>query len=191
MTLVRVSSPSGMGAKRGRASSARGPWIVLRVLCLCSVFLAGFRRRVSPAAGASFATHADYETGPRPTSVAVGDFNGDGKPDFAVVNNAANTVSVLLGHGDGSFQAQRTFVVGSTPSSVAVGDFNGDGKPDLAVANNADATVSVLLGNGDGSFRRSGHSWWDRHHHRSRWMTSTATASPTSRSPTTAPARAR
>ena len=91
--------------------------------------------------------------GTLPRSVAVGDFNGDGKPDLTVANQDADTVSVLLGNGDGSFQAPRTFAVGSVPFSVAVGDFNGDGKPDLTVANENVATVSVLLGNGDGSFQ--------------------------------------
>jgi hypothetical protein len=85
--------------------------------------------------------------------VAVGDFNGDGKPDLAVANWNSNSVSVLLGNGDGSFQAAQDFGAGISPESVAVGDFNGDGKPDLAVANFGSATVSVLLGNGDGSFR--------------------------------------
>ena len=46
-----------------------------------------------------------------------------------------NTVSVLLGNGDGTFQNQKTFPVGSHPSSVAVADVNGDGRPDLIVAN--------------------------------------------------------
>jgi hypothetical protein len=60
---------------------------------------------------------------------------------------------VLLGNGDGSFQAAQNFGVGSSPWSLAVGDFNGDGVQDLAVANNGSNNVSVLLGNGDGSFQ--------------------------------------
>jgi hypothetical protein len=85
--------------------------------------------------------------------VAVGDFNGDGTLDLAVANFGSNTVSVLLGNGDGTFQAARAFPAGASPRAVAVGDFNGDGLPDLAVANAAvNGTVSVLLGNGDGSF---------------------------------------
>ncbi|MGH8395367.1 MAG: FG-GAP repeat domain-containing protein, partial [Pseudomonas sp.] len=62
-------------------------------------------------------------------------------------------VSVLLGNGDGTFQAARYFTGGSFPLSVAVGDFNGDGLADLAVANNGSGNVSVLLGNGDGTFQ--------------------------------------
>ena len=82
----------------------------------------------------------------------MGDFNGDGVPDLAVADFASNTVSVLLGNGDGSFQGARSFDAGSNPSSVAVGDFNRDGQLDLAVANSSSKNASVLLGNGDGSF---------------------------------------
>jgi hypothetical protein len=91
--------------------------------------------------------------GSRPVSVAVGDFNGDGKADLAVANYVDNTVTVLLGNGDGTFTAAGSpIVVGNGATSVAVGDFNGDGKADLAVANYGSGTLTVLLGNGDGTF---------------------------------------
>src|SRR5215831_12571491 len=104
------------------------------------------------AQAVSFIARGDSVAGNFPVSVAVGDFNGDGKPDLAVANPLFpnGTVSVLLGNGDGSFQAAQAFGAGSQPLSVAVGDFNGDGKPDLAVANQVSNNVSVLLGNGDG-----------------------------------------
>ncbi|MHC5768441.1 MAG: FG-GAP-like repeat-containing protein [Nostoc sp.] len=85
-------------------------------------------------------------------SVAVGDFNGDGKLDLAVANNGSKTVSVLLGNGTGGFAAATNFTVGTNPRSVTVGDFNGDGKLDLATANFGSNTVSVLLGTGTGGF---------------------------------------
>jgi len=75
----------------------------------------------------------------------VGDFNGDGKLDIAAANAQSDDVSVLLGNGDGTFQAALNFAVGSGPGSVAVGDFNGDGKLDVAVVNHDSGTVSVLL----------------------------------------------
>src|SRR5690348_16537464 len=74
-----------------------------------------------------------------PESVAVGDFNGDGKMDLAVTNSfnsSGNTVTVLLGNGNGTFQARVDYATGAFPQAVAVGDFNGDQKQDLAVANN-------------------------------------------------------
>ena len=67
-------------------------------------------------------------------------------------NSDANTVSVLLNRGDGSFQPKLDYATGRRPSSVAIGDLNGDGKPDLATANVDGNTVSVLLNRGDGSF---------------------------------------
>src|SRR5207253_7607829 len=98
-----------------------------------------------------------YPAGDSPYAVAVGGFDGDGRLDLAVVNNSGlGTVSVLLGNGDGSFQAWQSYTVGVQPTSVAVGDFNGDGIPDLVVANSSPlkitGTVSVLLGTGKGMF---------------------------------------
>jgi hypothetical protein len=84
--------------------------------------------------------------------VAIGDVNGDGKPDLVTANHSANTVSVLLGNGNGTFGPKTDFATGSLPSSVAIDDLNGDGKPDLVTANHNASTASVLLGNGDGTF---------------------------------------
>jgi hypothetical protein len=104
----------------------------------------------------TFQPHVDYPVGMGPYSVAVGDFNRDGKLDLVVANYPfVFTVSVLLGNGDGTFQPQVTYPVGRQPISVAVADLNGDGKLDLAVADFTDGFVSVLLGNGDGTFQPS------------------------------------
>jgi hypothetical protein len=87
-------------------------------------------------------------------SVAVGDFNRDGKLDLVFTNSSNNTVEVLRGNGDGTFQSNPLILpVGAGPSSVAVGDFLHNGKLDLAVTNSGSNTVSVLLGNGDGTFQ--------------------------------------
>jgi len=91
-------------------------------------------------------------TGSQPFSVAVSDFNMDGKADIVTANYNSNTVSVLLGNGIGSFAAATDFAVGTHPWSVAVGDFNEDGIPDIAAANYSSNTVSILLGTGTGSF---------------------------------------
>src|SRR5439155_1243222 len=86
-------------------------------------------------------------------SLAVADFNGDGKLDLAAIDAGSNTVSVLLGNGDDTFQPALTFTVGTDPRSVAVGDFDGDGKLDLVVADYGSNDVSVLLGAGNGTFQ--------------------------------------
>ncbi len=83
------------------------------------------------------------DVGDSPESVAVADLNNDGAPDLVTANTSSNDVSVLLGSGGGTFQAQQTFPVGSNPRSVAVADLNNDGAPDLVTANTND--VSVLL----------------------------------------------
>jgi hypothetical protein len=89
-------------------------------------------------------------------SRGVRDFNHDGILDLAVANggdppNPGNSISVLLGKGDGTFQAAQTYAAGFLPSSVAAGDFNHDGNLDLAVA--SQWGVSILLGDGTGAFQ--------------------------------------
>ncbi|MES2703357.1 MAG: FG-GAP-like repeat-containing protein [Bacteroidota bacterium] len=97
----------------------------------------------------SFATHVTFATGEQPWSVAIGDIDGDGKPELAVANNASSTVSVYHNTGSsgsitsGSFATQVTYATGSNPYSVAIGDIDGDGKADLAVADLGSATISV------------------------------------------------
>ena len=98
-------------------------------------------------------------------SVAAADVNGDGKPDLVVVNMCSSngcyygsTVGVLLGNGNGTFQAAVTYGSGgSYAGGVAVADVNGDGKPDVVVTNGGSAgeegLMGVLLGNGDGTFQ--------------------------------------
>jgi VCBS repeat-containing protein len=99
-----------------------------------------------------------YPTGIGPSSVAVGDLNGDGLPDLVTGNLGFDpsgdipttlppgTVSVLLGNGGGTFSAATPYLTGSVlPFSVAIGDLNGDGQLDLAVANAGYNNVTVLL----------------------------------------------
>jgi len=100
-----------------------------------------------------FKARIDYGAGTYPSSVAIGDLDGDGTPDLAVANGGSDNVSVLLGNGDGTFQAAVNYGAGGSPESVAIGDLDGDGDLDLALANDDTDNVSVLLGNGDGTFQ--------------------------------------
>src|SRR5438270_526986 len=97
----------------------------------------------------SFIAAPFVSVGSGPESVAVGSFTSDGHADLVVANLTSNTVSILLGNGDGSFQSAQSYPAGFLPDAVALGDFNGDGHADLAIADDG-LGVSVLLGNGDG-----------------------------------------
>jgi type II secretory pathway component GspD/PulD (secretin) len=106
----------------------------------------------------------DYATGTAPDAVITADFNADGKADLATANFTANTVSILLGNGNGTFGTHTDVAVGEGPTTLVSGDFNADGKTDLAVAcqtgsvsgglgpHMASPSVTILLGNGDGTF---------------------------------------
>jgi hypothetical protein len=87
-------------------------------------------------------------------SIAVGDFDHDGILDLAVSDSRANTVTVFLGTGNGSFRSTWKFRLPMQGKEfyLAVADFNGDGIPDLAVINEDEDSFEVMLGNGNGTF---------------------------------------
>ena len=80
-----------------------------------------------------------------PTSLALGDLNGDGKPDLTVANKGSNGVSVLLNQGGGTFAAKVDYPTGLQANCVTLGDLDGDGKLDLAVTNYTGDDITVLL----------------------------------------------
>src|SRR5713101_2584118 len=89
-------------------------------LSLLVVILSGPLEPDAAAQTVSFGPHTDFGTGSEPRSVAVGDFNGDGKLDLAVANLNSATVSILLGAGTGGFGAKTDFATGAGPFSLAV-----------------------------------------------------------------------
>ncbi len=111
------------------------------------------------AATIAFKPPVSYPVGTNPMAVSVGDFNGDGKLDLAIVNHGFSDtaddggVSVLLGNGDGTFQAARNFGAGKQPESIAIADFNSDDKLDIIAVSETENVLNVLLGNGDGTFQ--------------------------------------
>ena len=105
---------------------------------------------------AQFETRGSSVVNNYPTSLAVGDFNHDGKLDIAVIAGSSNenTLAILIGNGDGTFLPTSYYTVGIGPLSVTTADFNHDGKLDLAVGSEANY-IAVLLGNGDGTFQNA------------------------------------
>jgi len=95
-----------------------------------------------------------FPVGSEPWDLKSADFNHDGIADLVVTNVGAGSteISVLLGRGDGTYQAERRYTTGDGPRDVATADFNGDGNTDLAVTNVRSGDVSILLGAGDGTF---------------------------------------
>jgi hypothetical protein len=109
----------------------------------------------STIASAQFETRGSFVANHTPYSIAVADFNHDGLLDLAIASAGSNTdtVTVLLGNGDGTFRHQASYTVGVAPTSIVAVDFDQDGNLDLALANSLSSYVSILLGNGDGTFR--------------------------------------
>jgi len=100
-------------------------------------------------------------TGSQPSGLTVADVNADGKPDIITANSNGNLVGVLLGNGNGTFQAMTAYATGpanssSQPKTARVADVNADGKLDIITANsntNPSGAAGVLLGNGNGTFQ--------------------------------------
>jgi hypothetical protein len=107
----------------------------------------------------TFGAPRTFPAGPHPGRVVVGDFNGDGILDLAVTDSpftGTPGVSILLGNGDGTFQAPRSFPTGGLPGSIAVGHFHDPNILDLVVTvfqQNREYRANVFLGNGDGTFQ--------------------------------------
>src|SRR5207302_1260057 len=142
-TSRSMAEAGGVTERRTKGSRFRSLLLIPPLLALVAALV--------PAAPASALPLPDlkFGTGTEPNSVAIGDLDGDGKPDLVSANADPVTVSVLLANGDGTFRGHRDYVVGMYPVWVTIGDLNGDGHPDLVTANGESNTVSVLLGNGN------------------------------------------
>jgi hypothetical protein len=112
-------------------------------------------------AGAGLSAEADceepshvaiYPVGQDTEIVIARDFNNDWILDLATQNEDTFDLSILLGRGDGTFEAARSVGVGTKPDDLAAGDFDRDGNLDLAVATRGEFGVIFLFGRGNGSF---------------------------------------
>ncbi|MFN7955602.1 MAG: VCBS repeat-containing protein [bacterium] len=104
----------------------------------------------------SFASTVNEQaTGNKPAGIVLADFNGDAKLDVATPDSGTNSVSVMLGDGQGSFGVATHPTVDAPPVAIVAGFLNDDGILDLATANDRSGnndTVSILIGNGSGGF---------------------------------------
>src|SRR5215467_4758544 len=102
----------------------------------------------------TFKTAVNSASGASPQDMVAGDFNGDGRLDLVVLCQAGKStpggVFLLLGKGDGTFQAPVAIAANTSPTSIAVADFNEDKKLDLLIGGGG---LTLLLGKGDGTFQ--------------------------------------
>jgi len=163
-TSVLLNNGDGTFAAQTRYDAGNGPWSVslgdldgdgdLDMAVANSALLDGGGDDMSVLLNngdGTFAAQTRYAAGDNPTSVSLGDLDGDGDLDMAVANASSADASVLLNNGDGTFAAQTRYAVGDGPRSVSLGDLDGDGDLDMAVANSDSADVSVLLNQCDAS----------------------------------------
>ena len=131
---------------------------ILTGLILSAVFHLGSSLTLAQCTTANFRASIEVQAGTSPGDIASGDFNADGRTDFAVTNFASDEVQIVLGNATGGPTVTKLTGVGE-PESVGVGDFNKDGKLDLAVSRDTFGSVgvSIFLGNGTGGFGAPTH----------------------------------
>lgn len=101
----------------------------------------------------TFGPPINTPVGQGPENIALADFNGDGILDMAVTNKAGNSVSILLGNGDGIFTPSWEYRMPGGPTTILAGDVNGDGVIDLLVSSPGSNAIMLMVGNGDGTFQ--------------------------------------
>lgn len=113
---------------------------------------AGCAPSESPQAPDLFYLYKTIAVGKNPTSIVAGDLNGDRFADMVTTNIGDDSLSILLGNGDGNFMDAMPLRLPEQPRAVALHDFNGDNRLDLAVATTGNHRVTILMGEGTGRF---------------------------------------
>lgn len=128
-------------------------WAIAGYSCVLDQNASTIPDTVSDRNSLTYLPRVTYTVGSRPAEARIADLSGDGKPDLVVENYSSNTVSVLLGNGDGTLAPKVDYATAAGPWSMAIGDVNGDGKTDVVTGNYAASSASVLIANGNGTFQ--------------------------------------
>ncbi len=147
-----VAGPIAMTAADFNSDGSLDLAIVNQTTDNVSILLGNGKGAFTQATGAQGGS--PIAVGKTPIAIATGDLNNDSHPDLAVVNQSDNTVSVLLGNGDGTFAPATNSPLGTGqgPTAVTIADFNADGHLDIAVTDPQTDSVSIFLGLGQGLF---------------------------------------
>src|SRR5262249_26548139 len=152
-TMPTLSSGFGScGTMRTCGVTLLGPFyrVLICMLLLCLTVACSKQDPYIPPD--LFYYFASYKVGKNPTTVTPFDINQDGITDLVTTNVSSNTLSILLGNGDGSFHDQMQLHVCQEPRSLASGSFNGDAYPDIVLACAGGDQIAVLFGRADGKF---------------------------------------
>ena len=143
MSLTLATSVGPNSTRGTRRLSARSLGLALLALAMTAIAAPG---------DVAFAPPVSSAVGVNPRAIAAGDYNEDGKLDAVIANFNSNTISTLLGNGNGTFGAATNLSVGANPAAVLLVKLNNDSHLDIAVANFSSNTVSIRLGSGTAVF---------------------------------------
>lgn len=129
------------------------------VLLICFLAMAGLScSKADPYTPPDlFYYYASYKVGKNPTTITTADLNHDANTDLVTTNISSNTLSILLGNGDGSFQEQMQVKVCQEPRTLALADFNRDTHSDVVLACSGGDEIALLIGRGNGKFEDGPH----------------------------------
>ncbi len=119
---------------------------------LVVVVAEGISLSLDGVAQSTFGTPTLLTVGSQPSAVVVGRLNGDTLPDLMVTNEGSNSLSLLLGAGNGTFAAQVNLPTGTAPTGIALAELTGDSHLDVAVTSPVDNTVILYRGASNGTF---------------------------------------